>query len=423
MESVINDITDVEKEIRIQVSAEELLLHFEKAYHRFQPKLQLKGFRKGKVPLDLVKKMYAEQIEHDSLDIVASDIYREVVKEKNIQPIGEPVLTDIKYKRGESLDFKIKYEILPKIGVKNYEGIVVEKLVHKVTEKEMDDEILRIRRANATMQEVQSIDGDEHIVTADIQELDDAGLHMIGKKSDNQRYYLADENLDAEFKSALRTATDGTAVRIQYESHRGDHTHKINLQATVKKIEKVVLPELTDNFVKKITKEKTTSVGEFKETLREDLENYWNDRSERQLIDALASEIIRKHDFTVPESFVATITNRQLEDLRNRLPNKKFATDFDENKYREEIRPSAIWQAKWFLIREGIIEQEGLTIDDTELAKLAEEKAKQTGIEKEKLIGFLKNSEETRRQLLSDKLITFLKAKSKITEKVTEEFF
>ena len=423
MESVIQDISEVEKEIRIKITAGELDPHFEKAYRRFQPKLQLKGFRKGKVPLDLVKKMYGEQIEHDSLDLIASDIYRDISKERKIQPVGEPVLTDINYKRGDSLEFKIKYEILPEIDVKGYKGIAVEKPVHTVTEKEIEDEILRIRRSNAAMEEAQSVDGDEFVLTADVQELDDTGVPIIGKRSANQRYYLADEELDQEFRSALRSATTGNPVIIKYESRHGDHTHAVHLQATATKIERVVLPEVTDDFVKKITKDKTRTVAEFMNNLRKDVDAYWKDRSERRLADAIASEILRKHDFAVPENLVTSIINRQVEDLKARFQNKRLPPDFDETKYRDEARPSAIWQAKWFLIRERIIEKEGITVDDSALADLAEEKTKQTGIEKEKLLEFFKNSEETQRQLLSDKLITFLKSKAKITEKVTEEFF
>jgi trigger factor len=423
LESVINDITEVEKEIHVQVGADELLPHFEKAYRRFRPRLELKGFRKGKVPLDMVKKIYGEQIEYDSLSDVAGDIYRKIVEEKNIQPVGEPILVDIDYKRGESLAFKIKYEILPTIKLTDYKGVSVQKLVHTTTDKELEDEILRIRRANATMEEVSSVGNDEHIVTADIQELDDTGFPMIGKKSPNQRFYLADESLATEVKTALRTAAVNSPVRIKYESQHDDHTHKYHFEATVKKIEKIVLPELDDAFIAKITKGKTSTVEDFRKNLRVDIERFWEDRSERRLVDAIAGEIIRRHDFAVPESLVTNIVNRQLQDLESRLPDKKLPPEFDEAKYREEARPSALWQAKWFLIRERIIEKEGLSVDDTELESLAEEKSKETGIEKEKLVEFFKNSEETKRQLLSDKLTRFLKTHAKVKEEATEDFF
>ncbi len=423
MEVAINDITEVEKELAIQISAEELTPHFEKAYQRYQPKFEVKGFRKGKVPLELVKKMYGQQIEYDSLDTVASDLYREVAKERNIHPIGEPLLVDMDYKRGQSLAFKIKYEVLPLITLNEYTGIAVEKLAHKLTEQELEEEIQRLRRANATTMEVKKVEDEEHLVTVDIQDLDDTGFPIIGKRRESQRLYLGDETMPGELKTALRNAEVGAAVRVQYGSQHGDHAHKVHMQATVKKIEKIQLPEFDDPFVKKITKEKVTTVVEFREQVKNDLENYWKERSERKLVDDLAAAIIRRHDFPVPESLITGIINRQLEDLKSRLPNKKLPAEFDEAKFREETRPSAIWQAKWFLLRERIIEQEGVTTDEADLEKLAEEKAVQTGIEKNKLLEFFKKSEESQRQVLSDKLVAFLKSRARITEKVTEEFF
>lgn len=423
VEAAIHDITEVEKELAVQVPALELRPHFEKAYLRAQSKIEVKGFRKGKVPLDIVKKMFADQIEHESLDLVATDIYRELAKERNIQPVGEPVLVHLDYKPGESFSFKIKYEVLPKIQLNEYKGLDVEKLVHTLTDREIDDEIMRLRRANATMVEVQTVTDDEHIVTADIQELDDTGFPVIGKRSENQRLYLGDENLHAEVKSALRSAAAATPVRVRYETKHGDHTHKANLQVTVRKIEKIQLPDFDDAFARKISKDKAPSAAEFRENLRKDLEGYWADRSERRLVDLIAGEIIRRHDFPVPESLVRGIVSRGIEELKNRLPGKALPPDFDEAKYREEMQPSAIWQAKWFLLRERILEKERLQADESELERLAGEKAKETGIEKEKLLDFFRKSEEVRRQLVSEKLITFLKSKSNITEKTTEEFF
>ena len=107
MEVSITDITDVEKEISINVPAAELVPHFDKAYAEYIPKIEIKGFRKGKAPLDMIKKIHGEAIEYDSLSTVASNIYREVVEQRNIKPIGEPALVDMNYKRGETFVFKV----------------------------------------------------------------------------------------------------------------------------------------------------------------------------------------------------------------------------------------------------------------------------------------------------------------------------
>ena len=89
MEVAITDITEVEKEISVSTTPEELAPHFEEAYKRQIPKLEIKGFRKGKAPLDMVKKLHGEAIEYGALDTIASDFYRQIVTERDIRTIGE----------------------------------------------------------------------------------------------------------------------------------------------------------------------------------------------------------------------------------------------------------------------------------------------------------------------------------------------
>src|SRR5512141_2877835 len=90
VEVTVKELTGVSREVEIVANATELTPHFEKAYKDYRPKIEIKGFRKGKAPLDLVKKLYGEMIEHESLETVASELYRQVVKEKELKPIGEP---------------------------------------------------------------------------------------------------------------------------------------------------------------------------------------------------------------------------------------------------------------------------------------------------------------------------------------------
>src|SRR3970282_2219929 len=104
--------------------------------------------------------------------------------------IGEPTLVDINYKRGENLRFKIKYEVRPEIQLREYKGLKVEKLIHEVSDKEIDAEMERLRQVNRTLTEAESAVDDQHILTVDLQEVDTAGFPLVGKKNENVRLYL-----------------------------------------------------------------------------------------------------------------------------------------------------------------------------------------------------------------------------------------
>jgi trigger factor len=412
MEVSITDINDVEKEIAINVSAEELGPHFEQAYKEYLPKIEIKGFRKGKAPLDLVKKIHGESIEYNSLDTVASNVYRRVIEERKIHPIGEPVLTDIHYQRGTNLSFKIKYEIKPSFELKEYKGISIEKIIHTVTEQEIEDEILRLRRANSTTTEVETAADDEHVITADAQELDESGSPLIGKKNANMKMYLADETLSPQIKEALKGVSAGGKRRAKVETNHEDHQHQHHFEFSVTKIEKVQLPEFSDDLVKKTTKEKVASVTDFRKQLRDDLEAYWKERSDRKLTDELIREIVNRHQITVPESLVKGVLDSLVEDIRNRYPNKKLPADFNEQSFREQNKGYASFQAKWYLIRERIIETEGFSVEDADIERLADTDASRMGIDKTRLVAFYKNSDAVKDRIVSEKMIQFLIAQS-----------
>jgi len=404
----VHELTEVSREIEIQATSEELKPHFERAYHEYRPKIDIKGFRKGKAPLDMVKKLYGELIENEYLDRIASELYRQVVKDKELKPIGEPTLVDVDYKRGQSFRFKIQYDIRPIIELKKYKGLSVETIVHKTTDEEVEQELLRLRRMSATMEKVERATDPEHIVTASLQELDETGFPIIGKKTDNARFYLADPELEQPFKDALGEAEQGGEYRIQFEHQHGDHSHPVTIKATVSRVEKIISPELDDDFVKKVSKDKITTVEEFRKSLREDLEQYWREKNRRQMINAIVSEIIRLHEFQVPESLIRTVIDGLREEIRNQQPNKELPHDFDIEKFYQENRAYAIFHSKWALLREEIIKAENLTVDESALIALAEREAPKIGIDKERLITYYKSSDQVKDRLLGDTLMSLL---------------
>jgi trigger factor len=325
------------------------------------------------------------------------------------------------YKRGELFSFKIKYEVAPQFELKEYKNIPVEKIVHPVTDKELDEEILRLRKLNATFSEVQTVTGEGDVVTVDVQELDDTGTPLIGKKTSGRRVSLDDETIVPEVKAALKHASVGEKRRVKFALTHHDHQHTNHLELTVTKIEKMNLPEFNDEFVKNITKENVTTTTDFRTKLRQDLEAYWNDIGERRLMDSLINEIIRRHDISVPESVIKTLTDAHIEELKNQYPNKKLPDNVNESEYRTQYRPNAILQAKWYFIRDKIVEKENISVEEKELEERAEKDARAMDIEKERLLQFYKNSESLHNRIITEKLMKLLRDHAIVTERVTDE--
>jgi len=416
LEVTVQSLSDVSREVEIIALPEDLTPHFDKAYQEYRKNIEIRGFRKGKAPIDIVKKLYGDLIENDSLNKVATEMYQQAVKEKKLKPIGEPMLVDMDYKRGESFRCKIRYDVRPQIEIKQYKDIAVEKIVHTITEDETEKELLRLQWINAAMEEVDAVTNPEHIVTVTLQDIDDSGVPIIGKKSENVRFYLADEQLEQPFKDALKEAKKNGEYRVQFEHKHDEHAHTVNTQVVVKKVEKVILPLLDDAFVAKITKDKFTTVDTLRTGIREDIIAYWKQNSERQVINSLTSEIIRIHDFQVPESLIRNVLERLLEDVQNEAPNKRLPDNFDIEVFNKENRVYAIYQTKWALLREELIKAENITVSDEDFEKLAEEESAKIKIPKDRLINYYKTSEQIKDRLIGNKLVKILVDSAKIIE-------
>lgn len=420
MQVIITTVSDVRQEAAIQVTHDELLPHFEQAYQKFRPTVELRGFRKGKVPMPMIKQLYGEAIENEALDTIASELYRRAMEEKNIQPIGSPAMVDVDFKRGDHFHFTIKYEVKPPITLGKYKGVEVTKPIHTVTEKEVDAEIMSLRRANSTMAEVMAVTDDDHVVTADVQELDAAGTPLIGKKSPNARFFLSDETLTPEIRTALLKAETGASLRLTFESKHDDHSHPVHLALTVTKIEKVTLPPFDDALVAKITGGKVASASEFTASLHDDIARYWEDQTNTRLNDNIARAIVDAHEFPVPDALVEGLLDSFVEDVKQRSRDHKLPRGFDEKKFREESRSHAVWQAKWMLLKEQIAGVEKFEVTDGEIEELATAESAKVGIDRERMIQFYKNSSGATDRLLSDKIMTFLRSHAKVTEKTDD---
>lgn len=417
----ITDTNESEKEVEIIVPQEELIPHFEKAFQEYRKKIDMPGFRKGKVPLEKIKKLYGESIEYESLEKIANDSFRKTMAEQKIDVIGSPALVDMNYKKGEEAIFKVKYEVVPNIDLKNYKGMKYEKIVHNVTEEEFEDQLSRILFANAERSDVKTASDDQHVVTFDIQDLDENGTPLIGKIAKNETVYLADKHVYPEFKNTLKNVSVNEIRITDFDYEHDGHKHKQKSQLVVNKIQKVVLPELTDEFVKQITKDAIVTVDDFKKHLRENLQTEWQNHNESKLIKDIVEKIVASHEFVVPPSLLDEVLNSFVEDIKQRFPNKELPKEFNVDEFKTHQKERAIWQAKWFLIREQIIKAENIKVEDSDIEERVDADAKRTGIDRERLLEYYKKAQAVKDGIISAKLNKFLIANNEIKEIVTDK--
>ncbi|MBI2429502.1 MAG: trigger factor [Ignavibacteriales bacterium] len=422
MEVTINTVSDCDREMLVNMTQDELQPHFEKAYREAAPNLEIKGFRKGKVPMHIIKKMFGASIEYQTIEEITNDTFRKEIETRNINPIGTPTIINIDFKPGTPLSFKVKYEVKPDFELKDYRSIAVEKYVHKANETEIQSEIERLQQINAANEDAPKVDGDNFAVTVDMIDYDEQGKLLASSKRNGMRISLKEKQTEQEIKDALQGVAVGDVKEVQFEHQHGDHTHKVHLQITVKKIEKVILPSADDALAKKVSNDKFQTIEELKQNITKDLNEFWADRSERRFESDLLNEIVKQYDFAVPESLVQSVIDTYIDDAKSQQPNRQLPKGFDEKKYRDSARGTAVWQAKWLLIKEQFITKEKIEISDAEIEKIAEEESTKLNIDKARLLNFYKTSENALERLKYNRLIDILKQNIKIKEVETDDY-
>jgi len=265
------------------------------------------------------------------------------------------------------------------------------------------------------------VEGDEYIVTADTEEKDEKGNVIPAHSRKDVRFPLYEASLEKEIVAVLKSTPVGQTAEAVLQHTHGDHTHTVRLDVTVKKIEKPVLPELDDAFALKASYDRFTTFAEYTADLRAGLEKYYSERNEKAIESELLKNVVAAYEFTVPESLVESVLDAYIEDVKSQQPGKELPRGSDAKKYRATYREGAVWEAKWMLIREALLAKENIQVTDEDLEKLADELAPESGIDKDRLMKYYKDSDTVSEKILSDKLMKLIKESAVITTNVVAD--
>ncbi len=423
MEVKVNNLSDISQEVEVNLTYDEILPEIQDAYKEESKTIQIDGFRKGKAPMTMIKKLYGEAIEYKASDKIATKKFWEVVDKENLKPISTPHLIDIDFQMGSKLSFKIQYEVKPKLTVKDYKNIEVEKPIFKIKEDEIEKEVDYLLKPYIKFEDAESVENESYRITVNLQKLDENNTPVIGQRSENMLIDLSDEKVNAQIKDNAVGKKLNETFNFTFidEHYHGEELHReeYRYEAEITKIEKTVQPELTEEIVKKISNSKAATLDELKEVLRNNFKDYYTKQSEEIYINNLLTEIVKNNDFTPPTGYVESIHKRLVEiEIENakryKMPN------IDEKAIAEYFKPRAEWNAKWQIILESLAEAESIPVDENALEEIAKQEAEKTGISVEKLVKYYKDTNRSE-VLLEEKVIEFLKSNNKVKEVDADE--
>ncbi|MDR3667912.1 MAG: trigger factor [Ignavibacteriaceae bacterium] len=421
MEFKINDVNTSEKELEATFTFDEIKKDLETEVQKQTKKLQIPGFRKGKVPPALLKKMFGEAFDQEASEKVASKKFWDVAEENHLHPIGKPTITDIKFIPNESLFFKIVYEVLPQIEVKDYKGLEIEVPDLVVKDEDVDHEIKHILKANETFEPLDIVTDNNCTLTVELQRIDKEGNPYLGSKMETLQIDLANERVAKEIVDNSKGKKINDSFTFSFNDKHSiknksgedeEITEVIDYKAVIKEIKKSILPELDEALIKKVTKDKVNNETELKAEIRKDIQRYIDQQMDEILRGKLITQIIKNNEFSSPQSLI----NNVLEDYLKREEEqykKQGYKKYDREEAKKRLAKSAEVEVKWYILKEAIQKQENISLSDEELNQLATKDAEQTGIAVDKLLNYYKSSNYASK-FVENKVFDFLKENNNI---------
>lgn len=448
MEKTINQVSPAEYELDIRATAEEMNPEIDKALRAQRGRTQLKGFRPGMVPLQMVRKMFGKAIALGVVEQKVQSAYEEYVDEAGYEILGRAELTTLDYDLDKDLHAVIRFGVRPDFELKDLSGEKITRLVHQVTDEEIDEEIERHRRREADLVPTDEAIGPNDYVSVDIQRLDEAtGTPVIGEREEGVSFFMDDTNLKDELRDALlKNHREGDAVHVDighegehhhddephseileipgHEHEHGRHTHPFLV--TVNEVKRRELPDLDEDFIVRITDDRASDEAGLREDVRTQLERSWEQYEKDFVNENVVERMLELHPIPVPQSVVDVYLESFVEDVKRR--NKgKLPPGFDEEAFRQANHEEAEKQARWMLIRDKVIAGDDLEVTDEDVSNYFKKTSEKEGesIEPDVLKQLYSSMpgliEQIKQRLLSDKVFAALQNRFELVDKDREE--
>ncbi|ADL12044.1 trigger factor [Acetohalobium arabaticum] len=372
----------------VEVEAEETNKALEEAYKEVVKDVEIDGFRKGKVPRQVLEAKYGKEILHkDALDILIPKAYREAVEEAGIEPIDQPEINDFSIEEDKPTTFTAEVEIKPEVELGEYTDLDIEQEAEEITEEDVQEELNNRRERFA---ELKVTDRDEvqegDYVVIDFEGYVD-GEPFEGGSAEEYTLEIGSGDFIPGFEEQLVGAKVGEEVEVDVtfpEEYQQDDLagEGAVFKVDVKEIKEKELPELDDELAQE--------VGDFEtlDELKDDITNKLKEEAERKAKNKFTNELVEaiseNAEVNIPETMVEDELDLMVDTMKQRLQQQGMdfeqyleMTGNDEASFREENREEARKRVKSSLALEEIAEEEDIDVTEEEIENKIEEIADQ----------------------------------------------
>ena len=414
------DVNIVKFEVKVE--AEKFDAALTRAYKKNVKNFNVPGFRKGKVPMNVVKKYYGiEVLLEDAVNFAIEGSYSEVLKENNIVPVDYPKIDVVEVGEGKDFVYTAEVTVYPEVELGEYKGLSIEKKTYEVTEEEVSKKLKEMQEKNARVEaKEEGTVENGNIAVIDFKGYVDGEAFQGGEGKDYSLEIGSKTFIDT-FEEQLVGAkvNDTVEVNVTFPENYGKEElngKPAKFEVTIKEIKVKELPELDDEFAKETSEFDT--IADLKADVTKKLEEANTERAEREFEEAVITAVSGNAKVEIPEVMVEKEVDNMVRNLQQRLQYQGLTleqyfqfTGTDEEKMREYMRANAQTKVKVDLVLEAIEKAENIEATEEEIREKAVEVAKMySASEDEKMVDLLMQSQQAalRADVITNKTIKLL---------------
>ena len=430
IKTVETETEGLKRAFMLTIPAKDIDARVDKEVKRIAPQVRMHGFRPGKVPANLIRKMHGESLQRDALSSAVQDGVQKLLEEKNLRPAMQPEV-ELKedYQPGKDAEVHVRLEALPDVPVPDLGGLKLERLTVEPDEKAVDEQIERLVKTNKSWKDApkthKAAEGD--LVVMDF-EGKVGGEPFEGGAGTDMSIELGSGRLIPGFEEQLTGAKTGESREVKV-AFPGDYPvdslkgKDAVFDVTVKAVKVSTEAKADDDFAKSLGLD---SLDKLREILRDQQAQELNALTRTHMKRRLLDQLAERSEFEVPESMVEAEFENIMHQLRHEASHEADpdAALAEIEKEAGDYRRIAERRVRLGLLLSEIGAQNGVQITDSEMSRLIAETASQyQGQDRERFIQYVQQepaaAAQLRAPLYEDKVVDLLFSRAEVTERAT----
>jgi len=366
----VKTINEYSREITGEISQEVVTKHVEKVCHELKRDMIMPGFRRGKVPLGMLRKRFAKEIKAQVLEELFSENYPKIIEQTKLHPIEQPDIQELDYEEGKPARFKFSVEVIVMDEPTDYRGVKIRVEKAAVTEEDVTTYLksLMYRHGEIRVVEDRAITK-EDLVIIDVKAFDgETPIETLQREKSQIQIGRNNIISDPRFDDALIGLKQGDSKTFTLEFGSDVESvplrdKKVVFEVEIYEVKEIVLPELNDEFAKSLGH--FTSLDDLKENITKSLQEDKNDRSRKNAITSLLDQIIEKNEIKFPPRLVEDYMKEMVSNYT-----EQTGIEIGPDEMQDKFEKQAIRELKRMFLLSRIAEKEKIEVTDEEVTKV-----------------------------------------------------